>query len=203
MSTSAFLVQQSLRFISVAFALTVFAPAASAASGPWQSTDFVEARLVSAIDGVGQLDAIPLGVELRLKDKWKTYWRSPGDAGLPPVLDWAGSNNFKSASLAYPRPHRFEVLKQYTFGYKEHVVFPLHVVPAQPGKALDLKAKLDVLVCADICVPQSLDLTLAVPDGAASPSADAQLINQFQTQVPNSGELAGLKIAGSGACGGW
>ena len=188
-------------FLGVLLALSLSGQVAGAASGPWQSADFVDARLVTAVDGTGQLDTIPLGVELRLKDKWKTYWRSPGDAGLPPVLDWAGSNNYKSSALSYPRPHRFEVLKQNTFGYKEHVVFPLRVVPAQPGKALDLKAKLDVLVCADICVPQSLDLTLAVPEGAASPSADAQLINQFQTQVPNSGELAGLKIAGVKASG--
>ena len=201
MSTSAFLVQQSLRFISVAFALTVFAPAASAASGPWQSTDFVEARLVSAIDGVGQLDAIPLGVELRLKDKWKTYWRSPGDAGLPPVLDWAGSNNLKSATLSYPRPHRFELLKQTTFGYKEHVVFPLRAALTTPGQPLDLKAKLDVLVCADICVPQSLDLVMAIPAGAAVPGEDAQLLNQFQTQVPSLGDLAGLQIISATASG--
>ncbi|MDZ4790723.1 MAG: protein-disulfide reductase DsbD family protein [Hyphomicrobiales bacterium] len=46
-------------------------------------------------------------MELKLKDGWKTYWRSPGDAGIPPVVDWSGSINFASAELAYPQPERF------------------------------------------------------------------------------------------------
>ena len=190
-----------IRFFGAAAALAASATVACAASGPWTGSDFVEARLISAIDGVGQLDAVPLGVELRLKDKWKTYWRSPGDAGLPPALDWTGSINLKSATLSYPRPHRFELLKQTTFGYKDHVVFPLRAAVTAPGQPLDLKAKLDVLVCAEICVPQTLDLALAIPLGAAVPSDDAQLLNQFQTQVPSLGGLAGLEIISAAAGG--
>ena len=165
-----------------------------AAASEWQKLEFVEARLVSAVDGTGQLDQIPVGVELRLKDGWKTYWRSPGDAGLPPALDWTGSTNFKSATLSYPRPHRFTLFNSQTFGYKDQVVFPVGVVPAEAGKGLDLKAKVDVLVCEKICVPQSLDLALTIPQAPASPSADAQLINQFASQVPISGAASGFEI---------
>lgn len=172
---------------------------ALAASGPWQKADFVEARLVSAVDGVGKLDAVPVGLELHLKDGWKTYWRSPGDAGLPPVLDWAASHNVKSATLAFPVPHRFEVLKQQTFGYKDSVVFPIRLVPVEPGRAVDLKVNVDVLVCAHICVPQSLELTLKVGDDAASPGAEAQLINKFQALVPRVGEQRDLKVTGASA----
>jgi len=58
---------------------------AQAASGPWQKTEFVEARLVSAVEGTGELKVVPLGIEVRLKEHWKTYWRSPGEAGgVPP-----------------------------------------------------------------------------------------------------------------------
>ena len=140
-----------------------------AAAGEWQKSDFVEARLISAVEGTGQLDAVPLGVEVRLKEKWKTYWRSPGDAGLPPALDWAGSSNLKSASLAFPTPHRFTLFNHQTFGYKDHVVFPVLAGVTEAGRPLDLKAKFDILVCADICVPQTLDLSLAIGAGHAQP----------------------------------
>ena len=170
------------------------APMAHAASGDWQKLEFVEARLVSAVDGTGQLAQIPVGVEVVLKDGWKTYWRSPGDAGLPPQIEWAGSTNFKSAALTYPRPHRFTLFSHQTFGYKNQVVFPVAIVPAEAGKAVDLKAKVDVLVCEKICVPQSLDLALTIPQGAAAPSADAQLINQFRSLVPIVGPASGFEI---------
>ena len=166
-----------------------------AAAGDWQKLEFVDARLVSAVDGIGRLATLPVGVELRLKDGWKTYWRSPGDAGLPPVLDWSGSTNFKSAALAYPSPHRFTLFNNQTFGYKEQVVFPVGVVPSEPGRAVDLKAKVEVLVCEKICVPQSFDLALAIPEGPATPSADAQLINRFQSLVPVAGPESGLELA--------
>ena len=177
-----------------ALALGVTSQIAQAATGAWQKSEFVEARLVSAVDGTGQLDAIPAGLELRLKDGWKTYWRSPGDAGLPPTLDWSASRNFKSALMSYPAPHRFEVLKNQTFGYKDSVVFPIRVVPAEKGQALDLKAAVDVLVCAHICVPQSLELALTIGAGAPVPSDEAQLINRYQALVPQTGELGGLKV---------
>ncbi len=165
-----------------------------AASGEWQKTEFVEARLVSAVDGTGQLAELPLGVEVRLKDQWKTYWRSPGDAGLPPVLDWTGSGNLKSATLAYPAPHRFTLFNHQTFGYKDQVVFPIRAAVTEPGRALDLKAKFDILVCEAICVPQNLDLTLRIPEGAANPGVEAQLINRFESQVPVAGSSNAIEI---------
>lgn len=165
-----------------------------AASGEWQKSEFVEARLVSAVKGMGQLEIIPLGVEVRLKDKWKTYWRSPGDAGLPPVLDWTGSNNLKSATLAYPAPHRFTLFNHQTFGYKDQVVFPIRAAVTEPGRAFDLKAKFDILVCESICVPQNLDLTLRIPEGAADPGEEAQLINRFESQVPVASASSAMQI---------
>jgi suppressor for copper-sensitivity B len=187
---------QFLFVVTVAFLLQAIPGGshAMAAAGEWQKLEFVEARLLSAVDGTGQLAHIPAGVELRLKDGWKTYWRSPGDAGLPPVLDWTGSTNFKFATLSYPRPHRFTLFNSQTFGYKDQVVFPVGVVAAEAGKGIGLKAKVDVLVCEKICVPQSLDLALNIPDGPATPSTDAQLLNRFQSQVPVVGAASGFEI---------
>ena len=194
MSASALIKRIIAIAIPAALALGGSFSLARAAAGPWGKTDFVEARLVAAVDGTGALSDVPLGLELKLKPNWKTYWRSPGDAGLPPALDWAGSANLKAATLAYPAPHRFILLKSQTFGYKDHVVYPVSASVATPGQALDLKARLDVLVCAEICVPQSLDLALQIPAGAALPGAEAQLVNQFQSQVPLDDAASDIKV---------
>jgi suppressor for copper-sensitivity B len=171
----------------------------AATVGEWAKADLVEARLVSAVEGMGDLRTVPLGVELRLKPGWKTYWRSPGDAGLPPTLDWSGSTNLAGATLAFPAPQRFQLFGLQTFGYGDHVVFPVAAAVAEPGRPLGLAARLDVLVCADVCVPEALDLALGVPAGPAAPAAEAQLIGRFRAQVPGDGAALGLAIEGARA----
>ena len=130
-----------------------------------------------------------------MKPGWKTYWRSPGDAGLPPQLSWEGSGNLAGADFRWPAPHRFTLFGIETFGYDGEVVFPITARPSQPGQPLDLKASVDLLVCSEICVPQHLDLTLEVPAGyAASSGNDANLIARFTSYVPGDGTASGLGI---------
>ncbi|NBB83665.1 MAG: hypothetical protein GVY28_09700, partial [Alphaproteobacteria bacterium] len=173
---------------------------AAAAATEWQSvplsdTAAVEARLITAVDGPGALDAIPAGLEVRLPDDWKTYWRSPGDAGLPPELDWSGSINLVGTTIDYPAPHRFRLFGLETFGYGEQVVFPLTLTPAVDGAAMDLRLSADLLVCSDICVPASFDFALALPQGPATPDADAaNAIARWAAQVPDDGSAAGLSV---------
>ena len=166
----------ALGFVTLVLATLVFAMPldAFAASGDWRRQDFVQARLVSAVEGTGDLDAIPLGLEITLDGDWKTYWRAPGDAGLPPHLDWSGSANLQSATLLYPAPKRLTLLGLQTFGYKHHVIFPLDIRPVAKGQPLDLKLKLDLLVCATLCVPRTSNLTLNLPAGVATPGAEAR-----------------------------
>lgn len=167
---------------------------ARAATGPWQKSDQADARLISSTDATGTDGKLLLGVELVLRDGWKTYWRSPGEAGLAPVLDWAGSKNFRAARLDYPAPKRFEVLGLQTIGYSKHVIFPIEVEVAEPGKAFDGKTQLDVLVCERVCVPQTFNLTLSLPEGPAAASEEAQAINQSQSSVPLAGAATGLTL---------
>ena len=97
----------AVRAISLAvFLVGAPAPGWSAASD-WGRTDAVSARLVAAVDAVGTADTVPLGLDIRLKPGWKTYWRSPGDAGLAPQLDWSGSTNLAETTIAWPAPRRF------------------------------------------------------------------------------------------------
>ena len=165
-----------------------------AATSPWVGSQYVKARLLAAVGGTGDLATVPTAIELSLDDNWKTYWRSPGDAGLPPTLDWKGSSNLAASVLLYPTPQRLTLLGTQTFGYKHDVVFPVDVTLAKPGEPLDLKLKLDILVCANLCIPKTLDLVLAIPAGAASPDPEAQVIAKARAAVPTDARASGLAV---------
>jgi DsbC/DsbD-like thiol-disulfide interchange protein len=109
------------------------------------------------------------GVELQMPEGWKTYWRSPGDAGgTPPTFDWSKSDNLASAKVLYPAPKRFSDRAGDTVGYKGTVVFPVEVTPKDASKPINLRLSLDYGVCKEICVPAEATLTLTVPPKAAS-----------------------------------
>lgn len=178
-------------FISAAF----LCAGAMAAAGPWVKGNNVEARLISAIDAVGEKTTLPVGVEMRLTPGWKTYWRSPGDAGLPPRADWSASTNVEGAAFRFPAPERFALFGLQTFGYSKHVILPVDVRPKTPGAPISLNANLNVLVCENICIPETLDLALDLPSGPAVPSEQAQALSRFANQVPNVGDTPLLSVA--------
>ena len=80
------------------------AAAVTAGASPWVEREHAAVRLISASDTVGVGDTLSLALEFRLARDWKIYWRSPGDAGYPPALDWAGSANIADATIAWPAP---------------------------------------------------------------------------------------------------
>src|SRR6185369_10990716 len=170
------------------------AAAAAHADGDWVTTEQTQVRLFSAVTSTGDLKSIPLGLGIRLKPGWKTYWRSPGDAGFPVELTFDGSENLRDAKMAYPAPHRFELFGLQTFGYGEQVVFPVDAAPVEVGKALAVKAHLRYLVCEQVCIPYDADLTLIVPQGPAQPGVDAALLNKFRSMVPGDGRAVGLDL---------
>ena len=99
------------------------------------------------------------GVQLRMEDGWKTYWRNPGDSGVPPTFDWSGSKNLKSVDVFYPVPHRFSDANGTAIGYDNEVVFPIRVTPKQADKPIQLSLTFDYGLCKDLCIPNSVDLT--------------------------------------------
>jgi len=181
-------------------AITVFAMIsgawdAQAAASRWSRTDHGAVRLIAASDAVGNAESLALGLHFRLKPGWKIYWRSPGDAGFPPRLNWAGSENLASASLVWPAPKRFSVLGMETLGYTDEVVLPLTAVPLEPGKPVTLRAKLRYLTCKEICVPYEKKLSLRLPAGPELSSREETVIMRFAALVPRAGPTPQLTIA--------
>ena len=176
--------------------LAVPSDAADSPASHWVKSDYTEVRLVSAVTNVGNQKQVPLGLHFKLKKGWKIYWRSPGDAGFPPRLNWAGSKNLAAADIQWPAPKRFSILGFDTQGYKDEVVFPLQVTLLKPGEAATAQATLDYLACKEICIPYKTDLTLTLPAGPSKTSPFAHLINRFQSLVPGDGSQHGIKIKG-------
>ena len=89
------------------------------------------------------------GVELQMPEGWKTYWRSPGDAGgTPPTFDWSKSDNLASANVLYPAPKRFTDRAGDTVGYKGTVVFPVEVTPKDREQAHRSAVSASTTACA-------------------------------------------------------
>ena len=181
--------------IAVAIGLCGLAGHALAASSPWSETDHGAVRLIAATDAVGTAERLNLGLQFRMKPDWKIYWRSPGDAGFPPRINWAGSENLAEARLRWPAPKRFSVLGLETMGYGDRVVLPISVTPFEPGKALRLRATVDYLTCAEICVPYHAKLALDLPAGPESDTRESGLIGRYAARVPATDGSSGLTVA--------
>lgn len=167
---------------------------AVAPASDWIRKDHLELRLVSAQTALGSDGPARLGLEIRLAPGWTFYWRNPGDNGLAPLLDWSGSRNLREVAVAWPAPHRKEVLGAQNYVYTGEVVLPVTVEAEDPGQPLLADLVLDYGVCSDVCVPHSDRLSLELPPGSALPTDAAAAIDWYQDQVPVPAAQAGLRL---------
>lgn len=128
-------------------------------------------------------------IKLKLSAGWKTYWRTPGDAGIPPEFDWRGSDNVKGLRIHWPTPQVFDFNGMQTIGYDRELVLPVEVWPMADGQPVRLETSVDLGVCREICVPANVQLgAVLAASGAADPSIRAALKAQ-----PATARSAGLK----------
>ena len=116
-------------------------------------------------------------LHLRLEPGWKTYWRSPGDAGVPPRFDWTESENLAEARPIWPRPEVIDSGGERTLGYHDELVLPIEAVPTVPGE-MALRAVVDFGLCLDICVPARIALQAPAPASAPDPLIEAAMARQ-------------------------
>ncbi|SFT50907.1 suppressor for copper-sensitivity B [Pseudovibrio denitrificans] len=181
----------------IAAGLTIFvAHAAQAATSETVTKPAIKARLLTVQDGIAADTAtLSAGVQLQLDKGWKTYWRSPGEVGTPPQFDWSTSENVANVRLEWPAPLRFTAFGIENFGYHGEVVFPLQIDLKEPGEPVSLSAQVSVLVCSDICVPQTLSLSLKLPKGSGLDRQSGELIAAFSRKVPLEDKQAGVETA--------
>lgn len=106
------------------------------------------------------------GLQIVLSDGWKTYWRTPGDSGVPPSFDWSGSANVAAVKVLYPAPRRMPEAGGVAVGYKNSALLPIEVTPQDATRPVALKLTLEYGVCREICIPATATLALTIPPGA-------------------------------------
>jgi DsbC/DsbD-like thiol-disulfide interchange protein len=160
--------------------------AVSTGQSPWVEQTNSKARLVSGTITHDGSPAPYAGVQLRLGPGWKTYWRNPGDSGVPPTFDWSGSKNLKSAEVLYPAPHRFADANGTAIGYVDEVVFPVRITPEREGEPVELALTFDYGLCKDLCIPNEATLGATLPPDLGK--GDALLIGTALARVPKPEE---------------
>jgi DsbC/DsbD-like thiol-disulfide interchange protein len=159
--------QTALAAMLALVAIGAPARATDSFASDWAAGAKSQARLVAAEAGLA-------GFEIRLAPGAITYWRDPGDSGLPPTLDFSGSDNLASVEVKFPPPKRIaEADGGEAFGYDGGVIFPLLVKPRDPAKPVKLTLNADFAVCEKVCLPAKARLTLALPADGRSPYASA------------------------------
>lgn len=177
-----------IRFQTLLAALALLAPA------PLLASEGGEPASIRILPGWLAADGQRfVGIEISMQPGWKTYWRAPGEAGIPPYLDWSGSQNIAGAEVHWPVPEVFEYAGMAVIGYHDQVVIPVEITPARPGEPVHLSGHAEIGVCHDICVPMSFEFAIDLPDDSRkTPAIIAALIDQ-----PTPAQSAGL---GSATC---
>ncbi|MCV6594013.1 MAG: protein-disulfide reductase DsbD family protein [Silicimonas sp.] len=103
------------------------------------------------------------GLTLQVAPGWHTYWRAPGDAGIPPSFNWSGSRNLAHVEVRYPVPEVYHANGTRSIVYHDQVTFPLIVTPRDPSKPVRLRGEIDIGVCEEICVPVRLEVRGNLP----------------------------------------
>jgi DsbC/DsbD-like thiol-disulfide interchange protein len=181
--------------LTVSLALAGASLAASPGESPWVKETYSKVRLVSGSVAGLSGDRMIAGVQIRLDPGWKTYWRMPGDSGVPPSFDWSGSKNLKSAEVLYPAPHRFTDASGTAIGYEDEVVFPVMVTPERAGEPVELKVNVDYGLCKTLCIPNQASLSIELPARTAG-EADDPLLTRFFDLVPKPAETGKLPALG-------
>jgi thiol:disulfide interchange protein/DsbC/DsbD-like thiol-disulfide interchange protein len=146
------------------------------------ATDNVETFITLETQGVAPGQTVWAALTQNIRPHWHTYWINPGDSGIPTEIKWTLPDGWKADIITWPAPQRFPIGPLVNFGYADqvHLLVPLTVPSnATPGQAVKLDAKVDWLVCEDICIPESADLSITVPVVAATAAVEPEAATLF------------------------
>lgn len=188
-----------LRLSIVAFPvvwLASFAPAQAQDASAWQTDGHAAARLIAGGTVKDPHNSfLRAGVEIRLEPGWKTYWRYPGDSGVPPTFSFDGSENVKSVAVQWPAPERLaDGAGGNSIGYAGDVILPLEVTPKDAGQPSLLHVAVKYAVCGALCVPARASLALTL----TGEGADQAILQAAERRVPKRvalGPVSGQALA--------
>jgi DsbC/DsbD-like thiol-disulfide interchange protein len=145
-------------------------------ASPWQRSDHAAVRLLA---GSRSGSVLLGGVAMQIQQGWKTYWRNPGDSGVPPRFDFSKSDNVEAVTVLWPAPTKFDDgAGGHSLGYHNQIVLPLRIVAKNADKPVTLRADINYAVCEKICIPVEANAELSfasvasTEDGALSAALD-------------------------------
>ena len=139
-------------------------------ASPWQRDGHSAVRLLAG----SRSGAVLLGgIAFQLQQGWKTYWRIPGDSGVPPRFDFSKSDNVEAVTVMWPAPLKFDDgAGGHSIGYHGQIVLPLRIVPKAPDKPVTLRAEINYAVCEKLCVPVEANVELGFNNVASTEDAN-------------------------------
>lgn len=173
--------------LAVVLVLATLALGPRLATAAFTGNSHVKATLIAERTAVTPGQGMRVGLLLRHSPGWHTYWRNPGDSGLPTTVQIVAPSGWQAGDIEWPTPRRFSVAPLANFGYDGEVLLPFGVVPPAQiaGDTVTLRIKAAWLVCSDVCVPGEADLSLSLPVLPSSlPSAQAPLFARADAQAP-------------------
>lgn len=188
---------QLLQGVAVAGLLLAFmAPGhADDDASPWDGGTRAAVRLIAGTrSGAAGETSLRAGIEIRLGPGWKTYWRYPGDSGVPPNIEFAGSENVERVEIRWPAPKSFAEADSRSIGYTDDVVLPLRVMRRDRGKPAVLSLRIQYAVCERLCVPAEGKAELELPVDVSTHEAALRSSEARVPAVVKMGEAHGLAI---------
>ncbi|MGA0315698.1 MAG: protein-disulfide reductase DsbD domain-containing protein, partial [Alphaproteobacteria bacterium] len=180
--------QYYIRMLSTFFGFVCLIFMGTAAATSVHNSTFVtdqgRVTLIAGSSGSESRQKTFLGLHFEMKEGWKIYWRSPGDAGFPPQIRWDRSQNVKEFDMLWPLPKRFSVLGLATLGYEDEVVLPIAVRVLNKNRPVLIRANLSYLTCNKVCIPYDTELQLELKNQVGFISIDGQLIGRYLKRVP-------------------
>lgn len=128
-------------------------------------------------------------LRISLDEGWKTYWRAPGEAGLPPMFDWSGSENVGAVAFHWPVPEIITSNGVTTLGYAGELVLPIEIRAADPGADVTLAAGIAFGICEEVCMPLQTDISAVLPSAGAE--ADPRILGAMAAR-PDTALEAGV-----------
>lgn len=163
-----------------------------------QETDYATLTLHS---GYSDGDDRVAGLRLELTDGWKTYWRIPGDSGVPPRFDWSGSENLSDVSMSWSMPEVFRAYGDLTIGYTTRMVVPLRLTPKDPAKPIRVRLNFSYGVCREVCIPAGQDLSLDIPANAEEDGRyfiDEAMRDRLKPATKDQASVVNCSVEGAG-----
>jgi len=169
-------------------------------AGPQQS-DHVKAQLISEVQSVQPGQTFCVALRLQMDEHWHTYWKNPGDSGLPTKIDWNLPDGFIAHEIQWPYPQKFEENSLVSFGYEGDVLLITEIKAPEtikPGSRVEIKASVDWLVCKESCISGHADLMIDLPVKEEVPKINARWADHFlKTRMRLPKEFSDWKINAS------